>query len=143
MSLLKIKTSPEFITKIESYPSIVKPKMEFLRNLILESAEELENLTSIEECLKWGEPSFVTKHGSTLRMDWKEKSPNKYSVFFKCTSKLVPTFIELFSDKLKFEGTREVYFYIDEVLPTQELKQCTKAALMYHKVKQLPNLGMG
>jgi hypothetical protein len=143
MTLLKINTLPEFESKMDSYPEKVRPQMAFLRSLVLECANELENLTSIEECLKWGEPSFVNRHGSTLRMDWKEKSPDKYSVFFKCTSKLVPTFIELFSDKLKFEGTREVFFSIDEKLPTQELKQCIKAALMYDKVKQLPNLGMG
>ncbi|MFY0675068.1 MAG: DUF1801 domain-containing protein [Bacteroidia bacterium] len=143
MNFLQITSSAEFKSKMDSYPNMVKSKMIALRDLVLESANEIKNLESIEECLKWGEPSFVTKHGSTIRMDWKEKAPNKYSLFFKCTSKLVPTFIELYSDKLKFEGTREVYFLLnDEELPISELKKCIKAALMYHRVKHLPYLGM-
>jgi hypothetical protein len=96
----------------------------------------------LEETLKWGEPSYISKHGSTIRIDWKEKAPDQVSIFFKCTSKLVPTFRKIYPDIFKYEGNREIKFDLEEALPKQELKQCLKAALLYHKVKGKENLGI-
>eukprot|EP00389_Voromonas_pontica_P004214 GDKH01006267.1.p1 GENE.GDKH01006267.1~~GDKH01006267.1.p1 ORF type:complete len:117 (+),score=2.71 GDKH01006267.1:287-637(+) len=113
-----------------------------LRKLVLDTASEIDMLEKLEETLKWGEPSYVTKYGSTLRMDWKEKSPNQYAMYFKCTSKLVPTFKILFKDKFNFEKDRAIVFKLNDDIPETELKQCITTALTYHKVKKLPLLGM-
>ena len=43
-------------------------------------------LKELEETLKWGEPSYLVKKGSTIRMDWKSKAPNQYAMYFKCTN---------------------------------------------------------
>ena len=83
--------------KFDQYPPLVKPVLESLRQMIYKLVLEL-NLGEIEETLKWGEPSFLTKRGSTLRMDWKEKTPNQYQMYFKCTSRLVETFRIVFGD---------------------------------------------
>ena len=53
-----------------------------------------------EETLKWGEPSYLVKNGSTIRIDWKSKTPDQYAMYFKCTSKLVPVFRSLFKNTL-------------------------------------------
>ena len=66
--------------------------------MILETVEGMEEVDKLEETLKWGEPSYLTKHGSTLRMDWKAKAPDQYAMYFKCTSKLVPSFKAIFGD---------------------------------------------
>lgn len=116
--------------------------MEALRKLVLEAASEMEGLTSLEETLKWGEPSYLAKNGSTLRMDWKEKKPDQYALYFKCTSKLVETFKEVFHDQFTYEGNRAIVFKLDHPIPERELKECIKAALGYHKVKHLPRLGI-
>ncbi|MFY0650663.1 MAG: DUF1801 domain-containing protein [Cyclobacteriaceae bacterium] len=116
--------------------------MLYLRRLVLETANEIEGLGEVEETLKWGEPSYLAKKGSTLRMDWKEKTPDQYAMYFKCTSKLVATFQLVFGDLFKYEGTRAIVFNMDDEVPEAELKQCIKAALTYHKVKHLPLLGM-
>lgn len=115
--------------------------MEKLRELVLEAASEVDSLENLEETLKWGEPSYLTKHGSTVRMDWKEKKPDQYAMYFKCTSKLVPTFKELYQDTFTFEGDRAIIFKLDEKIPKNELKHCIKLALNYHKVKHLLLLG--
>jgi len=96
----------------------------------------------LEETLKWGEPSFVTKNGSTLRMDWKEKMPNQYAMYFQCTSRLVDTFRLVFDDKFQFEGKRAIVFQLNRKIPESELKECIKASLTYHKVKGLITLGI-
>ena len=46
------------------------------------------------------------------------------------------------SQVLKYEKTRAILFDLDEVVPEQEISQCVTAALKYHKVKNLPQLGM-
>nr|WP_273273550.1 DUF1801 domain-containing protein [Roseivirga sp.] len=113
-----------------------------MQRLIIETAKEVEQIEWLEETLKWGEPSYVTKIGSTLRIDWKPKNPDQYAMYFQCTSKLVPSFKEKFGDLFNYEGTRAIVFQLNEELPLHELKQCIKAALTYHKVKHLEGLGM-
>ena len=116
--------------------------MLLLRELIIEVAKEIEAIASLQETLKWGEPSYLTKNGSTIRIDWKSKYPNQYAMYFKCTSRLVETFKTIFKDAFKFEEKRAIIFTMDEKIPTKELKFCIKAALTYHKVKHLADLGI-
>ncbi len=140
---MKLVTDPRVEEVFDNYPDHIRPKIDALRQLILDSATEVAGVEKLEETLKWGEPSYLTKHGSTIRIDWKPKSPEQYAIYFKCTSKLVPTFKEIYGDFFKYENTRAILFDLDEMLPANELKQCIAAALMYHKVKTTPNLGMG
>lgn len=142
MKNFELKTNPEVELVFATYPEEVCKKMIALRELILETAKELDGITSMEESLKWGEPSYLTKHGSTLRMDWKAKTPNQYAMYFKCTSRLVPTFRVVFKNTFNFEGNRAIIFQMDDQVPKNELKECIKATLTYHKVKQLPTLGI-
>jgi hypothetical protein len=123
------------------YPKTVKPQLIKLRELVLSAASEIDGLDELEETLKWGEPSYLTKYGSTVRMDWKEKNPEQYAIYFKCTSRLVPTFITIYKDKFEYEGNRAIVFKLNEKVPEVELKNCIKMALTYHKIKHLPLLG--
>ena len=142
MKQLTVTTNPEVKLVFARYPQPVKEKLTILRDLIIESAEEIEEITALEETLKWGEPSYLTKHGSTVRMDWKPKSPDQYAMYFKCTSRLVETFRIVFKNTFDFEGKRAIVFQMHDEIPRQELKSCIKAALRYHKVKHLPGLGI-
>lgn len=139
---MELKTDPRAQAKFDAYPENIRPKMLKLRRLILEVADEIENLTEVEETLKWGEPSYLTKKGSTLRMDWKSKTPNQYAMYFKCTSKLVPTFKTLFPTQFTYEGNRAIIFDLEEKIAEEELKACILAALTYHSRKHLPLLGL-
>lgn len=138
----EIKTDPRVNEVFANYPDFVRDKMQFLRELVIETAEETEGVTRLEETLKWGEPSFVTKNGSTLRMDWKEKSPDQYAMYFQCTSRLVNTFRLVFDHKFEYEGKRAIVFKLNQKVPEMELKECIKASLTYHNVKELITLGI-
>ena len=142
MSELKIITSPEFEAKLKSYPEFVRVKMQFLRKLVIETAREISGITNLEETLKWGEPSFLVKGGSTLRMDWKKNTPGQYQMYFKCTSRLVETFKLVFGDLFAYEKNRAIVFKLDQEIPVTELKKCIKATLMYHKVKNDLTIGI-
>lgn len=139
---LNVTTSPEFKDKLLSYPDFVRGKMQFLRELVLETAIEIPEITNLEETLKWGEPSFLTRTGSTLRMDWKKKAPEQYHMYFKCTSRLVETFKLVFGDLFTYEKNRAIIFQLEQEIPVLELKKCIKATLIYHKVKNDLTLGI-
>ncbi|PIF06299.1 MAG: hypothetical protein CSA36_02085 [Draconibacterium sp.] len=142
MRELSIITSPEFEVKFTTYPDFVRDKLKRLRALVIETAKEIPEITSLEETLKWGEPSFLTKTGSTLRMDWKKKTPNQYQMYFQCSSRLVETFKLVFGALFEYEKNRAIIFQLDQEIPVAELKKCIKAALMYRKVKDDLTLGI-
>ena len=142
MAKLKIIKNLKVDKVFINYPENVRDKMQFLRELVIETAEETEGLKELEETLKWGEPSFVTKNGSTLRMDWKEKAPDQYAMYFQCTSRLVETFRLVFDNRFQFEGNRAIVFQLNQKIPVNELKECIKASLTYHNVKHLMTLGL-
>ena len=137
-----VDSNPDVKAKFDGYPANVKNQMYHLRELVLQTAAEIDGLEKLVETLKWGEPSYLTKHGSTVRMDWKAKAPDQYAIYFKCTSKLVPTFREIYPTEFTYEGNRALVFSLDEEPPVEALKHCIKVALTYHKVKHLPLLGM-
>lgn len=138
---MQLSTTPQAKQVFDNYPKEVQAQMQLLRTLVLEVAENIQGLEKLEETLKWGEPAYVSKHGSTLRMDWKAKKPDQYAMYFQCTSQLVPTFRFLYPEKLKFEGNRAVVFDLKEEIPEKEVKHCISMALQYHKLKHLPMLG--
>lgn len=137
----KINQNPAINQKFQTYPEHIKPKLNKLRNLIITTAKE-NDIPEIEETLKWGEPSYLVKKGSTIRIDWKAKTPNQYAMYFKCTSKLVLTFKAVFGDTFKYENNRAILFNLDDEVPEKELKTCIRLALQYHSLKTLPNLGL-
>lgn len=140
--MLKINQHPQVALKFEAYPDVVKTKLSDLRNLIIETATEIDTIEEIEETLKWGEPSYLVKKGSTIRIDWKAKNPDQYAIYFKCTSKLVATFREVYGDLFKYEENRAILFDMNDKIPKKELKACIEAALKYHVIKKSPQLGI-
>lgn len=142
MNNLQIKTTKEVNLVFDNYPNTVQHRLIALRELIFETAREIDEINTIQETLKWGEPSYLTTHGSTIRIDYKSKTPRQYAMYFKCTSRLVEVFKTFFNNQFNFEGNRAITFKLEDEIPTKELKQCIKAALIYHKVKHLPTLGL-
>ena len=139
--MLELNKDPRVAEKFKEYPAKVKKKIKYLRKLIIETAKENENVNQLEETLKWGEPSYIAKKGSTIRIDWKKKNPKQYAMYFKCTSKLVSTFKEVYGDTFKYENTRAILFKFEDEVPTKELKECIEMALTYHSIKDKPRLG--
>jgi len=125
----------------DKYPKPIRKQIMFLRQLILEIALDAKDVNKLEETLKWGEPSYLTKNGSTIRIAWKKSSPNQYFMYFHCKTNLVDTFKELYSDNFMFEGNRAIIFNQNDEIPVEELKHCILLSLTYHLRKHLPLLG--
>jgi hypothetical protein len=137
----KIK-NPQVAKIFKNYPEPFRARLLKLRRFILETALETEGAGSVEETLKWGEPSYLTKSGSTIRMDYKPAHPDQYAMYFNCKSRLVETFRELYGGLFQFEGNRAIVFNKNDKIPVNELKHCIRLALTYHKRKHLPMLGV-
>ncbi|WP_416150158.1 DUF1801 domain-containing protein [Salipaludibacillus sp. HK11] len=126
----------------EQYPKHIQAKILNLRQLILDTALEIEGIDYLDETLKWGEPSYLTKKGSTIRIGWKQSNPDQYALYFNCNTRLVDTFKEVYGDSFKYEGNRAIVFAAINEIPLDDLKQCITLALTYHTRKHLPLLGM-
>ncbi len=133
--------NPDVARVFDSYPEPIRKKMMRLRQLVLDTALETEGVDALEETLKWGEPSYLTKGGSTIRMDWKDSTPDQYAMCFNCNTSLVNTFKAVYGDVFTFEGSRAIVFGEIDDLPVNALKHCISLALTYHRVKHLPSLG--
>ncbi len=141
MNKIKIHTDPIVQTKFNSYPGNMRHKLNELRALIIDVAAQVEEIHEIEETLKWGEPSYLVKKGSTIRIDWKSKVPEQYAMYFSCSTSLVETFKYAYGDLFKYEKKRALLFHIDDEIPEVQLKDCIRMALQYHRIKHLPFLG--
>ncbi|QDE30784.1 MULTISPECIES: DUF1801 domain-containing protein [Shewanella] len=126
--------------KFETYPEDISVCLMQLRTLILSVAQQ-EGIVDIEETLKWGEPSYSSRIGSTIRFDWKAKSPNQYCIFFNCKTNLIDTFKEIYGDTFVYGGNRSIIFNKNDIIPLTELTHCISMSLRYKKIKHLVSLG--
>ncbi len=126
----------------DAMPLAIRKKMLSLRKMILETAAQSEDVGAIEETLKWGEPSYLCKAGSTIRLGYKASDPHHYGMYFNCQSKLIETFREVYADEFNFDGNRALIFNLDDEVPAEALSHCIRVALRYHRCKARPLLGM-
>jgi len=118
-----------------SYGGLQGEKLSALRGLVLDVAANTDGVGQIEECLKWGQPSFVTvkpKSGSTIRIDTVKDSDTEYAMYFICHTNLVDRFRELYPDTFNFVGNRTLLFDVSQPVPEEELRHCIAMALTYH-----------
>ena len=131
---------PEIQEKLATYPTEAQRLLQAVRRLIISVAEE-KNLGAVEETLKWGEPSYLVKGGTTIRMDWKPKDPESIKVYFHCRTRLIETFREIYRDEFEYEGKRAIVVPLGADIKEGPLGHCLQMALNYHSLKHRPLLG--
>jgi hypothetical protein len=118
----------------DAYPAPIKAKLLALRRLIFATAKATPGVGTLEETLKWGQPSYLTAEtgsGSTIRIDQVKPATDQYAVYFHCRTNLVATFRELYPE-LSYSGNRAVLLDAREKLPEAALRHCVALALTYH-----------
>ena len=121
------------------YPKPVREKLLALRQMIFDVAKNTPGVGKLEEALRWGQPSYITPEtgsGSTIRIDHIKNEPDKYAMYFICTSRLIEDFKELYKDEMKFVGNRSIVFDVGDRLPEAALRHCISLALTYHLRKK-------
>jgi hypothetical protein len=126
-----------------AYSDRLREKLMRLRHLIFETAAELEDVGPLEETLKWGQPSYLTKQsksGTTIRVDQIKSKPRQYCMMVHCQTSLVATYREFYSEVLRFDGKRCIEFDVEMDPPEDALRHCIELALTYHRNKRRDRL---
>jgi len=133
-----MKDNSQVLALLDSYPVEVRDALLRLRGLILETADENDAVGTLEETLKWGQPSYLTvkpRTGTTIRIDKDNSDAGDIALYVNCQSSLVSDWRGLFPE-ITFGGDRSVHFRLDEPLPEPELRQMIAMALCYHLNKR-------
>ena len=133
--------NPSVAAAFDAYPSSVRRQLLRLRQLVVDVADSHEAVGRLEETLKWGEPSYLVKGGSTIRLGMPNSPPERFAMYFNCNTKLVDTFREIYPNTFEFEGNRAIVFALGSQIDTDALRHCIELALRYHHLKKLPLLG--
>lgn len=118
-------------TILENCSPAVTERLMQLRALIYRVASNIEAVTSLEETLKWNQPSYVSPVGSTIRIDGIKDRPDEYALYFICSTNLIATFRTMFSN-LTYEGERAILFNVEDEIPSEIVMECIARGLTYH-----------
>lgn len=129
-----MKTPADVAAVLQAAPPKARAQLKKLRTLILDTAADI-GAKNLEESLKWGEPAYRCLGGSTVRLGWSPKLPDRVAMYFICTTGLVDRFRALYPDDLDFSGNRALLFALDDALPQAPIKHCVAMALTYHAKK--------
>lgn len=127
---------PSVKAAFDAYPPRVRARLLDLRELIYSTASELEGCGQIVECLKWGQPAYLTekpKSGTTVRLDAIRGDLDGYGIFVHCQTRLIPTLRDIYEDVLVFEGSRGIRLSADKHFSETAIVHCLALALTYHR----------
>jgi Domain of unknown function (DU1801) len=118
------------------FPEHVRERLLEARDLIFETAADIESVGPLTETLKWGEPAYLTEatgSGSTIRLGRARLSERECAVLFNCRTTLVDDFRERFPDVFAYEKNKAIILDAHKALPSTALRSCLRMALTYHQ----------
>ena len=113
-----------------AYPTGIKAKLLGLRRVILSVAAKMD--VELEETLRWSQPAYISKGGSTIRIDRMKSDSARVAMFFICHTDLIATFRELYPE-LGYEGNRAILLNARDKMPEDALRHCISLALTYRR----------
>ncbi|WP_289031520.1 DUF1801 domain-containing protein [uncultured Paraglaciecola sp.] len=119
----------------------VKDTLLTIRQWVFDIANTSENIGEINECLKWGEPSYLThtpKSGTTVRLAPLKANPQRYGLFVHCQTRLIEEFRLVYPD-LDYDKNRGILFDSRDSIQEEPIKQFIFAALTYQLRKSINN----
>ncbi|MEQ9317081.1 MAG: DUF1801 domain-containing protein [Henriciella sp.] len=119
----------------DAYPKPARDQLLKLRDLVFNIAASLPETGLITETLKWGEPSYLNKAGTTIRLAWSHKRPDVIGLFVNCQTTLLDDWREHYSETLDLIGNREIRLPLSAPLPLEPLRHCIAMALTYKRRK--------
>ncbi|SHJ67586.1 hypothetical protein SAMN05444000_111116 [Shimia gijangensis] len=122
-------------TTIAGWPEAAKTCFHALRKVIFQTAASNSAVGTLEEVLKWGEPSFLTsqtRSGTTLRISWKPKTPDEIGVFVICRTDMLKQVRALYPEAFRYEGTRAAYLPLSHPIPEEAVAYLAMRAQTYH-----------
>jgi hypothetical protein len=101
-------TDPDIQAAFDGFPKPAQEGALALRALIFATASDMSDVPVPTECLRWGQPSFVTPMGSALRIGTSKQA--RFALFAHCQSTIISQFAQTFGADFHIEGNRAVLF---------------------------------
>lgn len=133
-------SDPAVAAAFAPYDQVIRAELQGLRRLILATAVETSGVGTLEESLKWNQPSYRTTEtgsGSTIRIaptgigHSGSAGSGGYAMLCTCHTTLVGSFRDLFGDVFTYDGNRVLAFTVGTPRPEAELRACVAMALTY------------
>lgn len=128
--------SPAVAAVFEAYPAPLRERLMALRALIQETAGQTAGVGPLEETLKWGQVSYLTRQsgsGTTVRID-RDKASGLPAIYVNCQTDLLDRYRTLYPQDFSYDGNRGVV--IGAAPDLVALRHVIALALTYHSSKQ-------
>ena len=125
--------SPEIQAAYDAFPPEVQSGAMALRALIYETAKGISGLPAPTECLRWGQPSYITPIGSALRIGIPKSGG--FALYAHCQSTIISQFAQGFGADFQIEGNRAVLFQSQDDIQPEKLRLMIGHALTYKRKK--------
>lgn len=127
-------TDPGVRAAFEAFPETYQQPLRDLRQLILETAEDDPRVGTLQETLKWGQPSWLPARpriGTTIRLGT-DRQGTHLALFFHCQTSVIRDFRSGPGKDMRFDGNRAILLDPDNPLPHDLLRLPIRHALTYH-----------
>lgn len=127
-------TDPGVRAAFEAFPETFHQPLRDLRQLILETAEDDPRVGTLQETLKWGQPSWLPARprvGTTIRLGTDRQGAH-LALFVHCQTSVIRDFRSGPGKDMRFDGNRAILLDPDGPLPRDLLRLPIRHALTYH-----------
>lgn len=124
-----------FAPTTAQWPTAAQTKLAEIRALILDAARRAD-IGPVTESLKWHQPAWRPvrpRTGSTLRLDWSDKSPQTIALFVDCKTTLAAEMFAAYPDEFTYESNRAMRLDLAAPLPEAAIKHLATVTLTYHR----------
>ncbi|MCL6284687.1 DUF1801 domain-containing protein [Ruegeria sp. 2012CJ41-6] len=122
--------SPKVEDAFAAFPPSAQEGLLRLREMIFDTAAALPEPAMLSEELKWGQPAYLTRKGTTIRLGIPKQA--HFGMFVHCQTRLIPEFSQTFPGIDRIEGTRAVLFDDANEISTERHGWLIARALTYH-----------
>lgn len=123
-----------FISVTDQYPTEINEKLLYLKSIIYERAELNSKVDEIEESLKWGQLSYVSKNrsGTPIRLGTEKKMPGFYGLYVNCSTTVINDIKHIYGDIFRYDGNRGLLFKVHDQFPENQIRNVIDLILCYH-----------
>lgn len=127
-----------FKKAVQGYPTDVIETLLHLKGIIFEQAGLNKKIGDIEESLKWGQLSYVSKNrsGTPIRLGIEKKAPNSLGLYVHCSTTVIGDVKHIYGNKFRYDGNRALLFDYTKTIPEKEIRHVIDMILSYHTNKR-------
>ncbi|MEM6758372.1 MAG: DUF1801 domain-containing protein [Pseudomonadota bacterium] len=125
----------DIIAVIELWHASVRRTARQLRAMCWDVAQR-DNIGALSETLKWGEPAWrpvAPRTGSTLRIGWKEATPDRLNLYLNCKTDLAFRLVSDLPEVFDGNSRRVIWCDVMRALPDAALAHVARTTFTYHR----------